>query len=79
MGELMSECKHEWHEKGSYNEVGLFFRDECALCGRIGMLSLVPDEKGIYKIVAKPMASVSNLNDFRKRKEGENVKTTKNS
>jgi hypothetical protein len=66
-------CNHEWVSILSFSAYGKVYRSECVKCGCVGELSSKPDEKGLYQIVARPLANVVDLNEFRKRKEIKNV------
>lgn len=76
MSELWNECKHEWEAQRVENNFGWVTEDVCIHCGSIGIVSEKPDESGFYQIVAKPWAKIYNLDEYRKRKEQQNVKET---
>lgn len=64
-------CSHKWTPVEKLSEFGIVYQDECEHCGCIGVLAEKPDEKGVYQIVAQPMADVISLCEYRKRREFE--------
>ncbi len=65
-------CNHTFAPVEKVSGFGTVFQDECTECGCIGVLADKPDEQGLYRIVAQPMAEVIDFMEFKRRKEQSN-------
>jgi len=70
-------CEHKFVAvKQEHFDDCFAWRDECTKCGCIGTLATKPNANGFYEIVAQPMATVLDFNEFKKRKEQQDGKST---
>ena len=75
MSDNWKTCKHEFEPVPRHSEFGVVYEDECIHCGSIGVLSDVPDENGMFYLVAQPQAEIFDLDAYRARKASSNGET----